>query len=49
MYDSKIIKIPKKSQQNNSETVTNESDRGIPKERCMSPEERQKGYLKSYN
>ena len=28
-------------QQNNSETVTNENDKEIPKERCMSPEERQ--------
>ena len=35
-------KIAKKSQQNNSETVTNENDKEIPKERCISPEERQK-------
>ena len=30
------------SQQNNSETVTNEHDKEIPKERYISPEERQK-------
>ena len=30
------------SQQNNSETVTNEHDKEIPKERYISTEERQK-------
>ena len=35
------IKILIKSQQNNSETVTNEHDKEIPKERYISPEERQ--------
>ena len=28
--------------QNNSETITNEHDKKIPKERYISPEERQK-------
>ena len=32
----------KSSQQNNSETVTNEHDKEIPKERHISPEGRQK-------
>ena len=32
----------KNSKQNNSETVTNEYDRKIAKERYISPEERQK-------
>ena len=38
----KITKVSKTSQQNNSETVTNEHDKEIPKERYISPEERQK-------
>ena len=38
----KITKVSKNSQQNNSETVTNENDKEIPKERYISPEERQK-------
>ena len=38
----KIIKVSKNSQQNNSETVTSESDKEISKERYISPEERQK-------
>ena len=36
-----ITKVSKNSQQNNSETVTNEHDKEIPKERYISPEERQ--------
>ena len=32
--------VSKNSQQNNSETVTNEHDKEIPKERYISPEER---------
>ena len=40
----KIIKVSKNPQKNNSETVTNENDKGIPKEipkeRYVSPEER---------
>ena len=36
----KIIKISKKSQQNNSETVTNKNDKEIPKERYIAPEEK---------
>ena len=35
-------KITKKLQQNNSETITIEHDKEIPKERYISPEERQK-------
>ena len=40
-YDSKITKILKNSQQNNSESVTNEHDKEIPKEKYLSSEERQ--------
>ena len=36
-----IIKASKNSQQNNLETITNENDKEIPKERYMSPEKRQ--------
>ena len=38
----KIAKVWKKSQQNNSETFTNRHDKEIPKERYISPEERQR-------
>ena len=38
----RITKVSKTSRQNNSETVTNEHDKEIPKERYISPEERQK-------
>ena len=38
---NKIRKVSKNSQQNNSETVTNEHDKEIPKQRYISPEERQ--------
>ena len=31
--DSRIMKVPKNSQQNNSETVTNEDDKEIPKDK----------------
>ena len=41
LYDVKITKISKTSLQNNSETVTNEYDKEIAKERYISPEERQ--------
>ena len=34
--------MSKTSQQINSETVTNEHDKEIPKERCISPKQRQK-------
>ena len=49
MEYQKITKISKNAQQNNSETVTNENDKEIPKEIYVSPEERQKisGNLKS--
>ena len=38
---NKITRVSKNSQQNNSETVTNEHDKEMPKERYISPEERQ--------
>ena len=37
---NKITSVSKILQQNNSETVTNENDKEIPKERYISPEER---------
>ena len=39
---NKIAKVSNNSQQNNSETVTNGPDKEKPKERYISPEERQK-------
>ena len=42
MYDGKITKFSKNSQQNNLETLINENDKEIPKERYISLEERQK-------
>ena len=36
------VKVSKNSQQNVSETVTNENNKEMPKERYISPEERQK-------
>ena len=36
------MKVSKNSQQSNSETVTNENDKKIPKQRYISPEKRQK-------
>ena len=41
-YDGRIMKVLQNSQQNNSETVTNENNKEIPKERYISPEKRQK-------
>ena len=38
----KITKVSKNPLKNNSETVTNENDKEIPKKRYISPEERQK-------
>ena len=38
---NKIGNVSKKSQQNNSERVTNDNDKEIPKERYISPEKRQ--------
>ena len=40
-YDGRITKVFKKSQQNNSEKVTKENDKEIPKERYIPSEERQ--------
>ena len=39
--DNKITKLSKNSPQNNSETVTNEHDKEIPKEKYISPVESQ--------
>ena len=36
--DNKITKGSRNSQQDNSETVTNENDKEIPRERHISPE-----------
>ena len=38
----RITEVLRSSLQNNLETITNELVKKIPKERCMSPEERQK-------
>ena len=38
----RIIKVSQNSQQNNSEVVTNENDKELPKERYISLEQRQK-------
>ena len=38
---NRITGVSKNSQQNNSEPVTNDHDKEIPKERYLSPEERQ--------
>ena len=40
MKYKKITRVSKNSKQNNSETVTNENDKEIPKERYISSEER---------
>ena len=37
-----ITKVSENSQQSNSKTVTNEHDKEIPKERYVSPDEKQK-------
>ena len=42
MEYQKIAKISKHTQKNNSEAVKNENDKEVPKERYISPEERQK-------
>ena len=42
MYYVRITEVSKNSQKNNSETVTNENDKEIPKERYISLEEREK-------
>ena len=38
---NEVTRVSKNPQQNNSEIVTNKHDKGIPKERYVSPEERQ--------
>ena len=42
MEYKKITEVSKNSQKNSSETVPNENDKEIPKERYTSPEEEQK-------
>ena len=42
MKYQKFRKVSKSSPQNNSETVTNVNNKGIPEESCISPEKRQK-------
>ena len=37
---NKITKLPKNSPQNNSETVTNEHDKEMPKEKYVFPDEK---------
>ena len=39
---NKITNVSRSSPQNNSVTIANKHDKGIPKERYVSPEERQK-------
>ena len=39
--DNRITKVSKSLQQNNSETVTNEHNKEIPKEKYVSPEKTQ--------
>ena len=38
---NKITRVSKSPYENNAQTVTNENDKEIPKERCISPEKRQ--------
>ena len=40
--DKIITKVSEKSKQNNSETVANDNDKEIPKEKYIPPEEKQK-------
>ena len=42
MKYQRITKVSKNSEVNNSETVTNQNDKEIPRERYISPKERQK-------
>ena len=42
LVGKKITKVSQNSEENNSETVTNEHDKEIPKEVYISPEERKK-------
>ena len=39
---NRVTNVSRRSLQNNSETITNEHDKEIPKERYISPEERHK-------
>ena len=42
MEYQKLTKVSKNSQQNNSETITNDNDKEIPKERYISPKKDRK-------
>ena len=42
--NDRITKFSKPSQQNNSETITNELDKEISKERLISPEKETENY-----
>ena len=42
LYDGITTKVSRRSPRNNAETITNEHDKEIHKERYISPEERQK-------
>ena len=39
-----LRKLKKNSQRNNFETVTNENDKEISKQRCISPDRKTKSY-----
>ena len=41
---NKITEVSRNSQQNNSETIANENDKEIPKERYISPEKKSSNY-----
>ena len=41
---NKITRVSKSSSQNNSDTVTNEHNQEIPKEKYLSPEKKTKNY-----
>ena len=40
-YDGKTTKVSRNSQQKKSDTVTNQNDKEIPKERYISPDKEQ--------
>ena len=43
------MKVSRRSPKNNSETITNEHDKEMPKERYISPEERQNYWSSDIN
>ena len=44
LYDGKITRVSKNSQQSISEAVTNENDKETPKERYISPEKKTRNH-----